>query len=263
MPIVFETIEHLPTCIGSRWTIIDEDRLAAIVAWVAMGRSRHALKVIHEQQATDPSVQDVAAEAIKNLSHVPSDAVRYHRDGWVFQIISWVAMHVQGGPAVKGAYPHMIRAQKGIDGLYLELSASNDAIERVLICEEKASQNPANILGDVWRGIAEVESGAKDAQLTDGITQILERYPVQNLEAMVESVHWKDKKAYRVAITTLPAHQDLEKRRGLFSNYSTAAPGADSARRRAETLMLEDIRGWMGNFCARAVAYINERLEDV
>lgn len=258
MPITFESISHLPACVGNRWTILDENELAKLVAWVAMGKSRHSLKIIHHLQAEEPSVERVAVEAIQNLRY-NSDPTRYHRDGWVFQIISWITVHLQGGPTVKGAYPHTIRAHKGLDGLFLDLSENLEAIERVIICEDKATENPANILGSVWSGIQEIESGIKDAQLTDAISAILERYPVANLDAMIEAIHWTNKKAYRVALTTLPEHDDLERRGSLFANYPVVAPGEKHTRRRAETLMLEDVRQWMDSFCGKVIAYIEER----
>lgn len=263
MPINFEDIVHDPVCRGTGWSIVDEDELAAIVAWVAMGHSRHALNIIHEKDSKAPSITSVAAEAIKNLRHKDTDPTRWHRDGWVFQIISWIAMHRKNGVLTKGAYPHMIRAHKGLDGLYLELSDEGDEIRRVLICEEKATENPANILNKVWPEIKAVENGEKDAQITDAISQILERYAVDNIEQMVESVHWSDKKAYRVAITTLPMHENHEDRGKLFEKFSDAAPNYTSDRRMADTFVLHDIRAWMDQFCEKAISFIADRMHHV
>jgi len=259
MPITFVNTPHPPICGGNQWTIVNEDNLAEIVAWVSLGQIRHSLKIINHNHTADPSVASAALEALKNLDPGTTKATRYHRDGWVFQIISWVTMHLQVGPGVKGAYPHMIRAHKGLDGLFLTLSDDQDVIEQVIICEDKATENPINILGKVWTGIKEVESGEKDAQLTEAITTILERYQVANIDQLIEAVHWKDKKGYRVAITTLPEHNDLQARESLFINFPVVAPGADLRRRHAETLMLDDVRSWMDSFCAKVVTYITEK----
>lgn len=54
----------------------------------------------------------------------------WHRDGWMFQVISWIAAHLQN-PEDLIAPPHMIHAHKGFDGIHVRVDRPHRRCETV------------------------------------------------------------------------------------------------------------------------------------
>lgn len=160
MPLTLIPVYHGALCHGSRWTVADESDLADKVARLALGQAGHVAAIFTGIDKRSPAPRaDTAAGAIKLLS-VPKDKPKYHRDGWVFQAISWIAAHRAEAGAVFRA-PHMIHAHKGFDGFQLKLDDSGQNIAAVVIFEDKATEHPRRtITGDVWRGAARLSGPA-------------------------------------------------------------------------------------------------------
>jgi hypothetical protein len=160
MPLTLTPVSHGALCHGSRWVIENENDLAAKVGLLALGQSRHVAAILTSIDKTQPATRADAAKGAIKLLTVPAGKPPYHRDGWVFQAISWIAAHREEAGAVVRA-PHMIHAQKGFDGFQLKFDDTREAITAVIIFEDKATENPrGKISGDVWKGIRELESAS-------------------------------------------------------------------------------------------------------
>jgi len=257
-PLELLPCDHLPVCHGYRWRIVDEEKLAELVAWVAVGRSNHAQLVLTSlQQAPKATAkEDAKRQAIRRLT-VCGAVTQEHRDGWVFQIISWIAACIQSGGNVATSLPHQQLAAKGFDGLLVPLTAQGKSFETLTVCEDKATANPRKtITQKVWPELASVEAGDRDAELQDGLAAILQRHHVPDVERLLESVHWEDKKHYRVSMTVSDGESEDNERAKLFKGYDGTIDGPDAMRRRAETLSLLKLRDWMDQFCKRVIAVI-------
>src|SRR5258708_1380304 len=93
LPLTLTPIDHDDLCHGWRWEIADEADLARKVAMVALGQYRHGAQILAGiDKKPLPTRNEAAAAAIKRLT-VPDDGDPWHRDGWVFQTISWIAAH--------------------------------------------------------------------------------------------------------------------------------------------------------------------------
>jgi len=189
MSLTLTPISHGTLCHGSRWTVADEDDLAGKVARLALGQARHVAAILAGIDNRPPTTRaDTAAGAIKLLT-VPKDKPPYHRDGWVFQAISWIAAHNAVAGAVIRA-PHMIHAHKGFDGFQLKLDESGQTVSAVVIFEDKATENPrSTIAGDVWKGIRDLESGLRMNELIPEAGGLLEahqhRFPELDIDGAV------------------------------------------------------------------------------
>jgi hypothetical protein len=195
-------------------------------------------------------------DAITLLTLEPEETP-WHRDGWIFQAISWIAAHNDGGVAIRA--PHLIKAHKGFDGLKLELDNSG-AVIGVVIFEDKATSNPrATIRKDVWPGIERLELGERSNELGQEVSALLEvqlrSFPELDIDEAVQKIVWKEARHYRVAITVDKSHATAEPRMALFKDYDSFAPGNNS-RRRAETMHVPDLRPWMEKFAALIIAKI-------
>jgi hypothetical protein len=114
----FEKVDGHPK--GAVWSIPDEEALARSIAQIALGQWHHVAAFIASgDDWVDPPVDYAIDGAIKMLRVPPGseDWLIWHRDGWLFQAISWIAAVETGrGPTRP---PHMIHADKGLDGPYV------------------------------------------------------------------------------------------------------------------------------------------------
>lgn len=266
LPLELTAVIHGKLCHGSRWKIADEDDLATRVAQLALGQSRHVAAILSGVDKKAPATRtDTAKEAIKLLT-VDEGKDPYHRDGWIFQAISWIAAYRDVAGAVVRA-PHAIVAHKGFDGLQLKFDENGEAITAVVIFEDKATENPRRMItGDVWKGIRALERGERMPELIQETGAILEanqmRYPELDIDAAVETILWEEIRHYRVAVTADDTHDKDDTRQALFKGFDKVAPGGRK-RRQAETMCIPALRDWMKAFAAQAVAHIEAWRDDV
>lgn len=249
---------HSPgLCEGSEWIVLNEDALAELVARIAVGQYRHVAKILLGEGAAEHSVTQAAkTDAIAMLTLKPNEKP-WHRDGWLFQAISWIAAHDAGGVGIRA--PHLIKAHKGFDGLKLELTSTGH-VTAVIIFEDKATeQSRDTIRNDVWPGIVSIEQGARTNELSQEVSALLEAqlrtFPNLDIDAAVQQIVWKNARHYRVAITVDKPHNTAEERKKLFKDYDIHAPG-NVARRGAETLCVPNLRVWMNDFSERVESKI-------
>ena len=255
MPISFTPISEEGCWYGSTWTVDDEGALVEMIARVALGQSRSVEGILRATDALPADYPTGGFVGAKALLLVEEGVDPYHRDGWVFQVISWIAAHCQDADALVRA-PQMIKADKGLDGLIVEFD--NDGVARVVICEEKATNNARQqVNGAVWPEFADFETGARDNELVATVAALLERSSDPDPDKTVADILWNNARAYRVAVTVGAVHSNNAGRKRLFKGYDTIVSG-DIARRRAETLLLDDIRVWIDGIATQAAAIVNE-----
>jgi hypothetical protein len=260
MSITLTPRNEAPVCYGFSWEITDEQRLSELVARLMLGHYRHVQKILSGNvQSSSPQVTDeMIDELVGKLAEPESDAHRYQRDGWVFQMISWIAAML-AEPGSIMAIPHSQESQKGFDNLIIKFVVQSDDVSAVVICEDKATENSRKtIREEVWPEIENFERGHRDHELVNEVTAILERsHSVNDIDKCMADIFWKKVRRYRVAITT--NHQDnMRHRQKLFKDYDMKARG-NTERRRAETIRIDQLRTWMDSFCANII----ECLEDL
>ncbi|TDL79741.1 hypothetical protein E2L08_08435 [Palleronia sediminis] len=239
---------------GATWTVEDEDVLAGLIARVAIGQARVAERILNEDGLIDVGYPMGGHEGARKLLEVGPTGDPAHRDGWMFQVISWIAAHRSGRPGVIRS-PHMRHADKGLDGLMVEFDDTE--IARVVISEEKATGNARTMVRDrVWPEFRDFETGRRDAELNDGVSTLLADGGYPNPDAVVAAILWTEKRAYRVAVTIDDTHASEKGLKALYKGYETAVSG-EIGRRRAETFQVQDLRPWFESIAVKATAIIN------
>ena len=262
MPISFTPIHEDGCWHGSTWTVDDEEALAEMIARVALGQSRTVERILEATDAMPADFPKGGFAGAKALLTVEDGADPYHRDGWVFQVIAWIAAHRQDDDALIRA-PQMIKADKGLDGLIIEFDDGD--VARVVICEEKATDNARQkIQGAVWPEFADFETGARDNELVATVTALLDQSGDPEPDKTVADILWGDARAFRVAVTVGKAHATEKGRKRLFRGYEDVVSGLVD-RRRAETLPLDGIRPWIASIAEKSAAIVSkaEELADV
>ena len=256
MPVVLTPFTHGTLCQGCAWTISNVPQLALHVAQVALGQSRHVAKILAGVNlAPPPTSESMRVAAIKLLT-VPAGADPWHRDGWIFQTISWLAAHRANPSAIIRA-PHMILAHKGFDGLQLEIDTSSGGVTAAVIFEDKATDNPRSTIRDkVWPDFKLLEAGERENVLSADVSTILTTRPDIDADKAIENIIWKQIRRYRVSITVGAVHASAVGRQQLFRGFDEVA-GGDVQRRRGEILHVDQLRPWMSSLATAAISSLN------
>ena len=237
---------------GNTWQVPDEDVLAKWIAWVAIGQALHVAEILHSVNpiGTPPTNDAAKLDAVDLLTQ--KGAEPWHRDGWMFQVMSWLAAHVNKRDALI-ALPHLIHAEKGLDGLEILLDTSCNVVATIIF-EDKATDNPRKtVREDVWPEFAKFESGHGVNILTQQASGILAAAHHPNPAAAVKKISWNTTRRYRISITA--RESTPSSRKILFKDYDTKVQG-NIDRRKAEVFVVDDLRAWLANLAAKAIAQV-------
>ncbi|MBR9653584.1 hypothetical protein [Thalassovita aquimarina] len=262
------TSENL--CYGATWKIDDKQQLAEQVARVALGYSRHIKKILDGINVPIPaSAVSSEAGAIDLFTVEGTDPS--HRDGWLFQTISYIAAIRQDPNGIYDS-PHMQHAAKGFDGLKLVVDQHSGSIASVVIFEDKATTNPRPTIATkkdakgkgvaVWDEFRDIEAGNRQPLLTDKISSLLQTVPGVDIDQAIENIIWHETRGYRVSITVGATHSTEDGRKRLFKGYDEVVDG-NLNRRQAETLHLENLRDWLSDLAERAKSEVIKACNDV
>jgi hypothetical protein len=228
---------------GYRWDVVDQKDLARLMAHLALGEYRYVARILQGLSAKD--IPPAAAALEKRIDYIRNPSREDHRDGWLFQMLAWIAAY-QADPNAMITPPHQQPAFKGFDSLLLRVDGGAKLCG-VTIGEDKMTKNArTTITAKVWPEIREFEGASRDDELVSTVTTLLERFFPHDVEAHLETAFWKkDARTYRVCIGSHDFKDDDAGRRELFGGYADVAKG-DRDRRRAETLYTPgDVREWM------------------
>lgn len=241
-------------CHGHTWVVSDLHTLASEIARVAVGQAEHVAEIFVRAGIADLQTSaDAIGDAVKLLTAADEP---YHRDGWIFQVMSWIAAH-RASPGSLIRAPHMVLAHKGFDGVQVELVEGSNSIVGVIIFEDKATTSPRNTIRDkVWPEFRELEQGKRQNLLTAEVASLLRTAPAVDANAALRSILWGQVRKYRVAITTDTSHTGAPGRARLFKEFDEVVPGLN-ARRRGETFAVPDLRGWMDSLAQLIIAKLS------
>lgn len=241
-------------CHGSTWAVKDQDVLAEQIARVALGQSRHVQKILAGANLGPRLTTTNAVSGAIALLTVAGDDP-WHRDGWLFQAMSWIAANLSAPGGIIRS-PHMILAHKGFDGLQLELDERTGTVLAAIIFEDKATDNPRDtIREDVWPEFSKFESGDRENVLTAEVAALLETLPGVDPDIAIQNIIWKEARHYRISITVGDTHAVDAGRLRLFQGYDTIAVGP-LKRRRGETFHVHNLRQWMESVASKAIAAV-------
>lgn len=256
MSIVITNFSDGTLCHGCSWTVGDENELAERIALVAVGQSRHVAKILNGVIGTPPATTATTRAAAVKLLTVPAGADPWHRDGWLFQTLSWLVAS-QANPSALIRAPHMILAHKGFDGLQLEVDDIAGTVTAAIIFEDKATDHPRRtIANEVWPEFEALEAGERENVLTADVSSLLSTRAGIDTDKAIEQVIWNQVRRYRICITVGNTHSTPAGRQRLFAGYDTVATG-DLQRRRGEILNLPQLRPWMASLATRSIAILN------
>ncbi len=258
MPITLTPYTSGELCQGHTWVITNEDLLAQVVAKVLMGKQLHVEKILKGLSGSRVSFRDnVVNDAINKLT-LEDNEDPYHRDGLIFQIFSWVTAHKSKSDTSVLRAPHLVKAQKGFDGLQININDGN--VSDIIIFEDKATENPRKTIREkVWPEFNEFYLGERESELQQEVTTMLSMRPdiVNDLEEAIETIFWEQARKFRVATTASQSHMSAEGRARLFKGYDTTISNHTVDYRNAECVHIPELRDWMQHFSEQVIEHLN------
>ncbi|WP_174870608.1 hypothetical protein [Pectobacterium polaris] len=268
-------------CEFSEWIISNKNRakLIEVIAYLYLRQEENAQRVINTldpqprvpkgrvaenvvRKLTAPRAEDVELlksgnEAEKKAAGKRIDTSIIHRDGLLFQHISWVAARLEL-PNGYMTSPHVRQADKGFDGFIIELDESVGEIKRILLCEDKASKSPRNLItSSVWPEIGAIRNGDRDDEILADLVTLLRGVPSIDAEEAVDKIFWEGAREFRVAVAT----GENQRRAGSFlhiiDGFETIA-GGELDTRTAGILAFEDVRKGLELFAREVAAKVEE-----
>lgn len=254
-------------CVGSRWEVLDTNYLARIIAIIAMGQAVHAAQIIADLLPAAPAINEEALRedaklrlSIKGDTKDAQDASRWHRDGLIFEAISWIAARQEASGEVLLKDPHISATTQGLDGLMIELDEEGTAITRVTIFEDKCSGDPRGKFRDeVLPAFSAYHRNRRASDLVAAaatlITAKLTGTAATQAAARVLDL---DYRAYRAGLTIEPGRDTEKGRAALFKDYETLDKITDIQRIGATFVTAVELRDWFDAQAELAIAYLGE-----
>ncbi len=251
MPLKYTKFQPCDECHGHQWFIQNEDYLAFLVARLLIGQYRHVQRILLDGNTLPaPSISTTGVDDLVNKMTATSAEAIYHRDGWVFQMITWIAAKLIE-PQLMSAPPQSQSAMAGIDNLFVRVSENK--VTQIVIGEDKATINERDTIRDqVWPELRNFETGRRDHELLNEITPILERCgSTINVDECLVNLFWEQIRSYRVCVT-VKSDMDIAARKKLFKDFEAVATGHIS-KRCADTFVVGALRQWMDSFCDKVI----------
>lgn len=271
-------------CNLSSWQIENDEAFIRALAWLYLQKPRHAQriaqslapsskaglpgnpflgamnKLVYEridlEERLTSSIETIRREAKREL-----DARVSHRDGLLFQHISWLAAAIQYPNSLK-APPHSRAADKGFDGLILDVDLKCLEISRLIMCEDKASTDPRPIVRKaVWEEFIAISSGIRDDEVLSSVTSLLSTMngiSEDQVEDILEAVCWQKVRQYRVALAVGKDREKKGEYKHLFKGFDKAHPSATDTTRYAEVMPMGDIRKFLEKVAVNVYAKLKE-----
>lgn len=260
-PLKLSVCQNTISVSGTVWTVEDEAELGRLVGQILLGHYRHVENILKKLKPGFKPVDGHAAKEAKARLKVASGEQPWHRDGLLFQAISWIAAHqASANKASVFSLPHLIPAHKGFDGVEVELTAKQ-RVASLVVFEDKATENPrSTITVDVWPEIEALHKGHRQTELMQEVTALLERAKIEDPDAVIEAIVWKRVRKFRVSVTGLDGHEKQAGFDKLFKGYDDKTPGLDETGRRAEVFCHTDMRKWMRAFAKTVATAIDEEV---
>ncbi|WP_163005823.1 hypothetical protein [Pseudomonas viridiflava] len=264
-----KTVDHSLTthCVGSIWHVQERSHLIRSIALVAVGQAYAARRIIYELSPTPPPFLKSLQEEAKIKLTVQDDYKsgdrlgypKYQRDGFIFEVISWVAALQDNGKEVLLKDPHTSATSQGLDGLMLVLSADRARVDLTTIFEDKCTENARKtFLEQVLPAFQDRHTNKRGAELVATASTLLRMASIDPdaVATLSASVMDQSLRCYRASFALTSEFEMIKARQQLFKNYERITD-LDSARRIGACFIVDgDLRSWFETLANDVIIYL-------
>lgn len=247
-----------------------EDNASKVIAALSprktLSPGKVAANVIKKLTAPDPEDVSDLTSTDKSVQRKAKDRIKvsiYHRDGLLFQHISWIVAK-QAFPNGIMTPPHVRNADKGFDGFVMALDEFGESIQSIVLCEDKASEAPRNLITQkVWPEIEAIIDGQRDDEVLAELVTLLKGVPSLNAEDAVATMFWDESRHFRVCVATSEKIRDRTSgnHTKVLDGFETKVIGA-SKKRVGGVLVFDDVREGLAALAEEVIEKVKE-LTDV
>lgn len=270
------SVEECPideNCVGEQWVAKNQERLAGLVAIIAMGQAAQASHILTELAPTVPPYTNanlrneakIRLTVQDNKTTPRTGYPREHRDGFIFEAISWIAARKIHGKLAYMKDPHLSVTSQGLDGLMVELSADKSKIERTTIFEDKCSGNPRGAFTKkVLPEFLDRHRNKRSAEIIAAASVLLRIAGISDGHANQLAAAVTDRKTrrYRAAFAVTDEYDDREKMAELFAGYNRIEDIKADQRLGACLVVPPNLRDWFDKLATMSIEYLDSMEED-
>jgi hypothetical protein len=249
-----ETMEVDDDVSGLLWTIDDIGELAKLIAVIALGQAQHAARIIRKLEPHGPALSDAELYGgakgqmrVRGETEAQKDTSRYHRDGFLFECMSWIVARQTSSDRTFLKDPHISATTQGLDGLAIEMDPTKPIMISATIFEDKCTENPRQkFQQEIMQTFAEHHASKRKRDLVANAVSLIRESGLNGTDATKAAARVLDKKfrTYRASLTVGTSIASTDKRKRLFKGYNGLAD-ITKAQRIGATLVIDgDLRSW-------------------
>jgi hypothetical protein len=266
-----KTINSVPVAIdsdvtGLEWSVPDLDALARVIGVITLGQIQHASHIISTLDAATPAYKmphliEEAKAQMRLRGSTPNKrrVSRTHRDGYLFECISWIVARQNGSDRTYLKDPHLDATNHGLDGLVIDLAANKPKIIGATICEDKCTSGPrAKFLSQVMKTFGEHHARKRQRDLLANAASLIRLTGLAGTDADLAAAAVTDFKlrTYRAALTTVAPFGQTQ-RQSLFAGYVQLGGIQQSQRVGAVLPIAIPLRVWFELLARRVIAALD------
>ncbi|TGL55286.1 hypothetical protein EHQ61_00825 [Leptospira wolffii] len=240
--------------------ILDINKLSEYVGMVIIGHYLHVEKILNSKVAPEFRPPNKAIDRAISKLRKRNQIEIEKRDGWIFQIISWIAVRITySDQNLLSQIPHDAPAQHGLDGIAITLDADSK-INKIIITEDKATKYPRKLIrSQVFPEFKKYENGEYDNKIVSRVSGLLNGRidDLKIAQAIENDIYRLDIRKYRIGITI---NNEIIKPlviKKLFKDYDSFI--SNSLSRSADTMNLKDLRSWMEGFSNLIIDFLETK----
>lgn len=265
------TVEVDDDVTGLELAVADIDELAKLIAVIALGQAQHAVRIIDALEPVGPALSDAelfrgacGQMRVRGLTDAQKDVSRYHRDGFLFECISWIAARQSSSSRTFMKDPHIAATTQGLDGLAIEMDATEPKMIGATIFEDKCTDNPRTKFRDeVLVTFGEHHSSKRMRDLVANAVSLIRESGLNGTDATKAAARVLDKnfRTYRAALTVGVEVSTAKMRKKLFKGYDGLTE-ITQVQRIGATLIVGDLRDWFQKLADQVINALNEFEDD-
>ncbi|MBD9445042.1 MULTISPECIES: hypothetical protein [unclassified Rhizobium] len=261
------TVEVDDDVTGLQWAVNDFEELAKLIAVIALGQAQHAVRIIDALEPHGPALSDEelfrgarGQMLIRGQTDAQKEVSRYHRDGFLFECISWIVARQSSSSRTFMKDPHIASTTQGLDGLAIEMDPTEPVMVGATIFEDKCTENPRKkFKGEVLVTFGEHHASKRMRDLVANAVSLIRETGLNGTEATKAAARVLDKsfRTYRAALTVGAEVSTATRRKKLFKGYNGLADITKDQRIGA-TLIVSELRGWFQELAEEVIKELKQ-----
>lgn len=239
---------------GLQWGVDDFEELTKLIAIITLGQAEHASRIIRNLESNEPALSRAELFSgargqlkIRGDTDEKRKVSKYHRDGFLFECMSWIVARQSAGERTYLKDPHITSTTQGLDGLMIEMHPTDPEIINATIFEDKCTDNPrGKFHQEVMPTFTDHHQSKRSRELIANAVSLIKESGLNGTAATLAAERVLDKqfRTYRAALTVASTMNSAAMRAALFKGYKNLADITKAQRVGAMFMVDSPLREW-------------------